>query len=82
MTRQKKEILKKIEEIRMAILVDIELGFGYVPVGGHDRMYSEMYQLKDELAQLRHYADAEEMNSDPRRYKHINCKFDEELPFI
>lgn len=80
MTRQKKEIIKKIEEIEMAIDIDIDLGFGYVPEGGHDRLYHEIYLLNEELAHLRHYANAKEMCDDERRYKPIDWKIDD-LPF-
>lgn len=66
MNRQKREILKKIEQIEVEIGTDIQLGFGIEPPGAHDRMYEEIYRLQEELAHLRHYSTAEEMFYDPR----------------
>lgn len=66
MNRQKKELLKKIEQIEVELDVDIQLGFGVVPPGAHDRMYEEIYRLQEELAHLRHYSTAEEMFYDAR----------------
>ncbi len=66
MTRQKKELLKKIEEIDISIQIDIQLGFGYDPPGAHDSMYDKMDRLRKELAHLRHYESAQEMYMDER----------------
>lgn len=37
MTRQKKEIIKKIDQIHMWICVDEELGYGMDPPGAYDK---------------------------------------------
>ena len=66
MTRQRKELLKKIEEIEISIDIDIQLGFGYDPPGAHDSMYEEIYRLQEELAHLRHYDSFLEMCMDER----------------
>ena len=66
MTRQKKEIIKKIESIQRAIYVDEELGFGMAPAGAYDKFYQMLSDLEEELAHLMHYKDAMEMLYDPR----------------
>ena len=75
MTRQKKEILKKIDEIERFIEVDDELGCGFAPVGFYDPLYEQIDKLLEELAGLRHYSCAEEMMHDPR-----GCR-NEGIPF-
>ena len=66
MTRQKKEILDKIEEMEAGIDADIELGCGFSPPNAYEDTYQEIEKLYDELARLRHYENAEEMFSDTR----------------
>lgn len=66
MTRQKKELLKKIEEMEIWIDIDTELGCGFAPPDAYDRMYEEIYSLREELAHLRHYKTVEEMYYDER----------------
>ena len=66
MTRQKKELLKQIEHMERSIETDTQLGFGYAPPAAFDRTYEEIYKLREELANLRHYASVEEMLSDTR----------------
>ena len=76
MTRQKRELLKRIEQMECSVDVDIQLGFGYAPANAFDRVYEDMYKLQEELARLRHYASVEEMLSDTR-----GQTFDMELPW-
>ena len=59
MTRQKKEILKKISDLQKWIAVDLELGCGFAPANAYDDMYEEIYRLEGELAHLQHYESAE-----------------------
>lgn len=66
MTRQKKEILKTIDEMERSIQTDLFLGGGIAPASAFDSIYEEMYRLQEELAHLRHYASVEEMLSDTR----------------
>lgn len=66
MTRQKKELLKQIQQMERSIETDTQQGFGYAPPGAFDRAYEEIYRLREELAHLRHYASAEEMLCDTR----------------
>ncbi len=70
MTRQKKEILKQIEQMERSVQIDLQLGFGIAPAGAFDRVYEEMYKLQEDLASLRHYASAEEMFCDTRGNAH------------
>lgn len=60
MTRQKKEILRKIDEMERWIAADEELGCGFAPAGAYDGMYREIDRLEDELARLQHFASREE----------------------
>ena len=55
MTRQKKEILKKIDEIERFIEVDMQLGCGFAPVHFYDPLYEQIHELQEELARLSHY---------------------------
>jgi len=63
MTRQKKEILKKIDELQNFIAVDEELGCGYAPAGFYDEFYERIWKLQEQLAKLSHYESVEEMIS-------------------
>ncbi len=66
MTRQKKELLKKIDEIETWIAVDEELGCGFAPANAYAELEKEIYKLQEELAHLQHYASVEEMFFDTR----------------
>ena len=66
MTRQKREILRRIDEIHEFIAVDEELGCGFAPAGFYDNLYGEIYELETELAHLSHYSSVEEMMHDIR----------------
>lgn len=61
MTRQKKELLKKICEIEKFIFADMELGCGCAPADFYKELYEEMYKYEDELARLSHFSSAERM---------------------
>ncbi|MBD5099626.1 MAG: hypothetical protein HDT35_08850 [Clostridiales bacterium] len=54
MTRQKRELLKQIQQIERSIDIDTQLGFGYAPPAAFDRAYEKIYELREELAHLRH----------------------------
>lgn len=75
MTRQKKEIIRKIDEIEAFIHADEELGCGFAPAGFYDPLYEQIYALEGELAQLSHYGSVEEMYMDDRWMR-------SELPFV
>lgn len=66
MTRQKKEIRRKINEIHAFIEADEELGCGFAPAGFYDPLYEEIHALEEELAHLSHYDCYEEMMMDTR----------------
>ena len=66
MNREKKELLKKIEQMETWIAVDTELGCGFAPPGAYDKMYEEIYALQKKLAHLRHYNTVEDMLYDVR----------------
>lgn len=66
MTRQKKEIIRKINEIECFIEADEELGCGFAPAGFYDPLEQKAWELREELARLSHYKDAMEMMYDTR----------------
>ncbi len=66
MNREKKELLKKIDELETWIAADIELGCGFAPPGAYDGMYKEIDRLQEKLAHLRHYKTVEDMMYDER----------------
>ena len=80
MTREKKEILKKIEQIEVAIQVDQELGCGMAPAGAYDSMYAEIARLWKKLANLRGYETAEAMWHAESRGRKLAAELD--LPFV
>ena len=77
MTRQKKELLKRIDEIQEFIAVDEQLGCGFAPADFYNDLYEEIYELQTKLARLSHYSSVEEMMNDTR-----GCGETEELPFL
>lgn len=76
MTRQKKEIIKRIDEIQTFIAADEELGCGFAPAGFYDDLYEQIYALETQLAHLSHYGSVEEMYMDERGCGGV------ELPFV
>ena len=76
MTRQKKEIMKKIEEAQIAIEVDRELGCGFAPANAYEETEKYIWGLYEELARLSHYDSVEAMFYDTR-----GCMPDPELAF-
>ncbi|MBQ7543302.1 MAG: hypothetical protein IJT44_13535 [Clostridia bacterium] len=66
MTREKKEILKKIEAKETGLAADMTMGCGFAPPNAYDDVYREIDSLWDRLARLRGYKDAGEMEHDPR----------------
>ena len=76
MTRQKKELIKKIDEINAFIGADSELGCGFAPAGFYSPLEEEAGRLEEELAKLMHYPDAMTMMMDDR-----GMVYDPEIPF-
>ena len=66
MTRQKKEIIKKIDEIERFIRAEEEIGCGFAPAEWFEPLEKKIYGLEEELARLRHYDSVEEMYFDNR----------------
>ena len=66
MTRQKKELIRKIDEIERFIGADQELGCGFAPTGFYDPLYEEVYSLETEFAHLRGFESVEAMMMDQR----------------
>ena len=73
MTRQKKEIVKRINQICAWIEADQELGCGFAAARAYDGMYREIDRLEDELARLQHYASVEDMLYDTRGCENSGC---------
>lgn len=69
MTRQKQEIIKKMDEIDQFIDTDMELCHGCYPANAYDSLYAVKDRYADQLAQLRGYRNsAEEYNADMARH--------------
>ena len=64
MTRQKKEIIRKMDEIERFIGADEELGCGFAPAGFYQPLEEELASLGEELAHLRGYSSEMEMLMD------------------
>ena len=76
MTRQKKELIRAIQEIDEFIAIDTELGCGFAPADAYTELENRKWNLLEQLAQLSHYTSAMEMLCDDR---HIPG--DDTLPF-
>lgn len=66
MTRQKKELIKKIEEIDFQIWAEEKLGCGFAPAEAFEPYYEKIHKLEEQLAHLRGYRDSMEMYMDTR----------------
>lgn len=64
MTRQKKEIIKKMDAIDNFIAADRELGCGFAPAGAYKELEEEWWKLFEELSRLRHYEHPTAMIND------------------
>lgn len=73
MTRQKKEIIKKVDEMQEWIAADEELGCGFAPVGAYADTEREIRRLLEKLAHLQHYACVEDMLYDTRGCENAGC---------
>lgn len=77
MTRQKKEIIRKIAELDREIAVDMALAFGQVPEDAYKAQQETIDMLQEELARLSHFNSYIEYVMDPR-WRHCGA---DELPF-
>jgi len=65
MTRQKKEIIKKIDFLQLGMEMDNMMGCG-LPPAVYEAREREIYSLWEELARLQHYNSVEDMLFDTR----------------
>ncbi len=72
MTRQKKEIAKKIDRLETGIEMDELMGCG-LPPAVYEAREREIYSLLEQLARLQHYASVEDMLSDTRGCENAGC---------
>ena len=72
MTRQKKEIIKKIDRIQTGIEMDERMGCG-LPSVVYEEREREVYGLLEQLARLQHYASVGEMLYDTRGCENSGC---------
>ncbi len=72
MTRQKKEIAKKIDRLENGIEMDDLMGCG-LPPAVYEAREREIYSLLEQLARLQHYASIEEMLYDTRGCENSGC---------
>lgn len=78
MTRQKREIMRKMEEIENFIRVDEELGCGFAPAGFYDDLEEQIWNLGEELARLSHFDSYMDYLMDDRG---LQAYADEGLPW-
>ena len=72
MTRQKKEIAKKIDRLETGIEMDELMGC-VLPPAVYEAREREIYSLLEQLARLQHYASVEEMLHDTRGSENSGC---------
>ena len=75
MTRQKKELTRRIDEIHNFIAADEELGCGFAPAGFYEPLEQKAYELEELLAHLRGYSSVMEMMMDSRGYVNEGIPF-------
>ena len=66
MTRHKKHLIQKINDLEEWILIDRQLSCGCAPANAYAEIEAEIYRLWEELAHLSHYESAEAMLYDER----------------
>ena len=66
MTRQKKELIKKIEAVQFEIWAEEKLGCGFTPAGAFAPYYKKIDKYEEELAHLRGYSSVMDMYMDTR----------------
>ena len=79
MTRQKKEIIRRIDYLNLMMEADMELGCGFAPAGAYESTEREIDNLYETLAHLRHYPDGMAMMMDERGM--VPYYADPEIPF-
>lgn len=72
MTRQKKEIIKKVERVQLGMEMDDLMGCG-LPTAVCETREKEIYTLWEQLARLQHYASVEDMLYDTRGCENAGC---------
>lgn len=77
MTRQKKEIIKKIAELDREIAIDEALSFGIHPDNAYEELEKMIDELQEELAHLSHHETYIDYVMDPRWLVRMD-----ELPFV
>ena len=80
MTREKREILKRIDELQQEMTIDKQLSFGCAPEGAYDFFYEAIDALQEKLAHLCHHDSYVDMVMDPRWLAACRPAM-EELPF-
>ena len=80
MTRQKKEIIKKIAELDREIANDEALSFGIHPANAYEKLEKMIDDLQEELAHLSHHESYIDMVMD-QRWLAVCRPEGEELPF-
>lgn len=79
MTRQKKEIIKKIDEAQRFFDAEYEMGCGFGGAAIAENEGRTLAPLYEELARLQHYETVEDMLYDPRgQYGYLH---DGSVPF-
>lgn len=79
MTRQKREIIKRIDWLSGMMEADMELGCGFAPAGAYESTEREINTLYEQLAHLRHYPDGMAMMMDERGM--VPYYADDSIPF-
>ena len=72
MTRQKKEIIKKVECVQLGMEMDDLMGCG-LPPAVYEAREQEIYGLWEQLARLQHYTSVEDMLYDTRGCENSEC---------
>lgn len=75
MTRQKKELEKKIEQIERYMAAEEEMGAGFTPADWFRPLEEKIWKLQEQLAELRHYSSVNEMLWDNRGFELRNLPY-------
>lgn len=79
MTREKREIIRRIDDLQFEMEIESQLNFGNLPEDGFEPYMREIHSLEERLSKLRHYDSVEDMYFDTRGFVEPDFQFSLEV---